>query len=291
MTRMPCRAPDERRDERRSGLWQQHWTEPSRATRNALLMEYLPLVAQAVQRVPSQIRMHHEIGGLESYGVFGLMAAIERFDPSSSLSRFPSYAQVRIRGAIFDELRRLDWLPRLTRRQVAAFTKAAEALTGSAGRTPQRREVLAEMGAGEKESRSVAAALPTSQLLSLNAVAPSSDPDGAPLDERLAADPEDGPESRCVAAARRAALHEALAGLNERQRTVLDMHMVQGRTQSHIGEVLGVTNCRVPSWRPARSSPCATGCNATAGRRRRVWSAPRRRTRRSIIRNIFRSIM
>ena len=208
-------------------------------------MEYLALVAQAVQRVPSQMRMHHEIGDLESYGVFGLMAAIDRFDPSSSLSRFPSYAQVRIRGAIFDELRRLDWLPRSTRRRVAAFTKAAEALTGSAGRTPQRREVLAEMGASEKESRSVAAALPTSQLLSLNAVAPSSDPDGTPLNERLAADAQDGPESRCVAAARRAALRDALAGLNERQRTVLDMHIVQGRTQSQIGEVLGVTNCRV----------------------------------------------
>ncbi len=241
----PRWASDGGRDERRRALWDQHWSEPSRGTRNALLTEYLPLVARTVQRVPAQMRMHQELGDLESYGVFGLMDTIARFDASSSPARFPAYAAVRIRGAIFDELRRLDWLPRSTRRRVAEFAKASEALTGSAGRTPERREVLAAMGAGEREARSVDLALPMSQLLSLNAASPSSDSDAAPLGERLAADPEDDPEHRCIAVARRAALRDAFAGLSDRQRTVLDMHMVQQRTQSEIGEVLGVTNCRI----------------------------------------------
>jgi len=228
-------------------LWQQHRSEPSTGTRNALLTEYLPLVARAVHGVPAKVRTHHEPGDLESYGVFGLMDAIARFDAGSPPSRFPGYAVLRIRGAIFDELRRLDWLPRATRRRVVAFTKASEALTASAGRTPERREVLAEMGAGERASRSVALALPTAQLLSLNAAGQSSDAsdDAQPLEERLAGDPVEGPEHRCIAAARRAALQDAFAGLTDRQRQVLDMRMTEHRTQSEIGEILGVTNCRV----------------------------------------------
>ena len=255
-------------------LWQRHWSEPSRQTRNALLVEYAPLVAQAVQRVPYQMRIHHEPSDLESYGVLGLLLAIERFDPSSTLSRFPAYALIRIRGAILDELRRLDWLPRKTRREVVAFTKASEALIETAGRIPERREVLAEMGAGEKQSRMVDAALPASQLLSLNAPAPSAELDTAPLSETLSADQADGPESRCVEAACHAALRSAFAELNERQRIVLDLHIVERRAQSHIGEVLGISASRVCQLeRDAIERARARSCNATAGRRRRPGSA------------------
>lgn len=239
------RARDDSPDERLDQLWRRHWAAPCRDTRNTLLTEYLPLVAQCVQRLPTHIRMHHETDDLHSSGVFGLMAAIDRFDPTSVTSCFSSYASVRIRGAIFDELRRMDWLPRATRRRVTAFSKAAETMTGMVGRTPERREVLASMGVGEPQARALGAALPSAQLLSLNAPRPSSDPDSSALEDRLVEDPEETPESSCVAAARRAALRSAFAGLTDRQRVVLGMHIEEGQTQAEIGEALGITNSRV----------------------------------------------
>jgi RNA polymerase sigma factor FliA len=224
-------------------LWRRYWGSRDRALRNELLLRYRYLTAQTVGRLPSSIRVHWESDDLEGFATLGLVEAIERFESDSVVGRFPSYAKSRIRGAIFDELRRLDWLPRTVRRRVITYRSTAEVLSTELGRTPDSAEVLAQMGAGPASSNQILREVQSAQLAQLDAPSDASGEGRSLADELMAAG--ESPDTRLLADEMREELREALGRLPERQRTVVSLHILGGLTQEQIGAMLGVSNSRV----------------------------------------------
>lgn len=228
-----------------SALWSVYWQDRTRQARNELILAYEPLVATVVSRLPTNVRAFWEADDLRSFGLIGLVEAIERWELSTSTSRFAAYAMKRIRGAVYDELRRLDWLPRTVRRRVIAYRTTVDSLAGELGRQPESAEVLSSMGVERDAHREVLAEVQSAQLLHLQHPVANerSDQDLALIDQIVAE--EAGPETQVLHAERMSELREAVERLPERQRTVVTLHFLGGLTQGQIGAMLGVSNSRV----------------------------------------------
>lgn len=227
-------------------LWDRYWACEDTPARNALVLFYEPLVDQIVSRLPSSVRTYWEADDLRSFGLLGLIEAISRWAPRAPSATFAAYATQRIRGAVFDELRQLDWLPRTERRRVVEFKAATDALSGTLSRTPERNEILTEMGAGPAERKKVTAALHSSQLLHLEQhVDRDNTGDTVSLLDLLVADRDLEPENRAVDKERLEEVARAMKKLPDRQRTVVSCHFLGGLTQEQIGTMLGVSNSRI----------------------------------------------
>ena len=218
-------------------LWEAYLEAPTRPVRDRLLVHYTPLVRSVAHRVAAGLPSHVDIADLAQSGVFGLIDAVERFDPQRC-PRFESYAAQRIRGAILDELRAQDWVPRTVRGRARELERAQERLEGRLGRVATDHEVAAELGMTVGDLR---AAGRQTQLVSVEAL----DEGGGGLSEVLAdetaADPVSVVQDRETV--RQLAL--AVAQLGDRDREVIRMYYLENRTLAEIGRTLGVTESRV----------------------------------------------
>jgi RNA polymerase sigma factor for flagellar operon FliA len=217
-------------------LWAAHRTAPCRRTRARLAEHYRPLVRTVAHRTAERLPDHVEPADLVQSGVFGLLEAIDRFDPDRS-SRFESYAVPRIRGAVLDELRAQDWVPRSVRLRVREADRVREELATRLRRTATDREVADALGVPAAELGSAAAA-PVLSVEQLRAGA-----DGAVLDTLACADPD--PEATYQEQETRRLLWYAVAQLGERDRLILRLYYLEDRTLAEIGRLLGVTESRV----------------------------------------------
>lgn len=222
--------------------WGEFWSSREPRLRNALAIGYLPVVHRAVGRLPAEMRSHWESEDLESFGLIGLLDAIDRFEEGSDPRVFPAYALRRVRGAIYDELRRLDWLPRSVRRRVVAYRRAVEELSGELARTPSAPEVIAAMGLDSQRGHELMSEVQTSQLASIQAHDSAAD---RPLSERLVSERTLEPEFEVVASAEIEEMRSAVESLPERQRAVINLRFTGGLTQSQVAEVLGVSTSRI----------------------------------------------
>lgn len=226
-------------------LWAAFWATRDRAARNELILAYESLVATVVTRLPANVRAYWESDDLRSFGLLGLVEAIDRWEPQTPANRFATYAMKRIRGAIFDELRRLDWLPRTVRRRVIDYRSTADALSSELGRLPASAEVLNQMGVADADHGDVLAEVQSAQLLHLqHRVSGDAGEDDLPLIDLLVSD-DAAPETQVLASEQLSAVREAIGRLNERQRMVVTLHFLSGMTQQQIGAMLGVSNSRV----------------------------------------------
>jgi len=114
-------------------------------SREDVLRRHLPLVRRVVQRVAARKPPHIEVDDLVSWGIVGLLDAISKYDPKKEAS-FSTYAQFRIRGAVLDHLRSLDWVPRSVRQKASLIEKVSHALEGTLGRPPTEEEIAEELG-------------------------------------------------------------------------------------------------------------------------------------------------
>ncbi len=227
-------------------LWEAFWRTRDRGARNELILAYESLVATVVSRLPANVRAYWETDDLRSFGLLGLVEAIDRWEPHTPANRFATYAMKRIRGAVFDELRRLDWLPRTVRRRVIDYRATADALSSELGRLPASGEILEQMGVADDDQASVLAEVQSAQLLHLqHRVSSDGVDEELSLLDLLVSDEDVAPESRLLASEELTAVRAALQRLNERQRTVVTMHFLAGMTQQQIGDQLGVSNSRV----------------------------------------------
>ena len=227
-------------------LWERFWTGRDRAARNDLILAYEPLVKLVVSRLPANVRSYWEVDDLRSFGLLGLVEAIDRWASDSPANRFPSYATKRVRGAIFDELRRLDWLPRTVRRRVITYRATVDALSSELGRTPEVREVLTEMGTDGASGEDVLTAVQSSQLLHLqHSVGNAAAGEDMHLIDLIVSDSEEEPEPFVLRSEQFDEVRRAVTKLPERQRTVVTLHFLGGLTQEQIGVMLGVSNSRV----------------------------------------------
>lgn len=217
-------------------LWASYWADRATEVRNALVELYEPLVTTGVARLPYSVREQVEVDDLSSYARFGLIDAIERFAPDSFVPHFAHFATKRIRGSVYDELRRLDWLPRRARRGVREYAESESRLAGELGRMPARAEVLVDLGAGNVAE--VLGALASPQVLHLDA-------GWYENDSSLLCREEQEPESVVVRRDEQAALRRAVEGLPDRWRTVVELRFFRGCTQAEVGELLGLTASRI----------------------------------------------
>jgi RNA polymerase sigma factor for flagellar operon FliA len=220
-------------------LWRDH---EATGDGNPLLLHYWSLVDQVAGRVGGDLPSFVDRADLVSYGFLGLIDAIEKFDRDRGV-RFGTYASVRIRGAILDGLRSVDWVPRSVRRGIRDVARAEGALQMTLHRRPTERELAVRLGitVTSLRKRSVDDAL--SRIVPLDDVRYVLRVERA--ESAAALSRTDQPGHALEAAERRAAVTTAIDELCDRDRTVIDLYYNRGLTLSEIGSVLGVTEARV----------------------------------------------
>jgi RNA polymerase sigma factor for flagellar operon FliA len=227
-------------------LWQEFKASGDPRLRERLILHYSPLVKYVAGRVGVGLPPNIEQADLVSYGIFGLIDAIEKFDVSRAI-KFETYAISRIKGAIIDELRAIDWIPRSVRYKAREVEKAYAALESRLHRTPTEAEVAEELGITLDELHTV-----FSQVSFVNVVA---------LDELLNVGGERGDKLSLVDTLEDTRAEDPVAAfeteetkyllarsintLPEREKIVVTLYYYEGLTLAEIGQVLGVTESRI----------------------------------------------
>jgi RNA polymerase sigma factor for flagellar operon FliA len=228
-----------------AALWVTFRATADRTARDQLIVHYSPLVKYVAGRVAAGFPHNVEAADLVSYGIFGLIDAIERYDPDRG-ARFETYAIARIRGAIVDELRSLDWVPRSIRAKARGLELAYQRIEARLKRSPTDRELAEELGLTKRRFDSLLAQLARQGIAALDDVLPSNGEwrEHSTLGELLA-DGADGPMALYEWNETRRQLASSVNALPERERVVLTLYYYENLTLADIGSVLGVTESRV----------------------------------------------
>lgn len=227
-------------------LWERYKESgKDRSVRDQLIVLYSPLVKYVAARVAVGLPQHVDGADLVSYGIIGLIDAIDRYDPERAV-KFETYAIPRIKGAIIDELRAIDWVPRSVRAKARAVEQAYATLEGTLLRTPTDAEVAAELDMSEDDLQDVLRQISFVGVAALDEVFMV----GGDRTERTTlgdtiADGTAGPVDRFEDKESKEILGQAIAQLGDRERTVLSLYYYEGLTLAEIGEILGVTESRV----------------------------------------------
>ena len=226
-------------------LWAEYKGSTSLEARDRLIVHYSPLVKYVAGRVSVGLPQNIEQADLVSYGIFGLIDAIDKFDPGRNI-KFETYAIARIKGAIIDELRSIDWVPRSVRSKARSVEKAYAKLEASLLRTPTDVEVAEEMGISERELQNVFQQVSFVGLIALDEMLSISGERGesTTLGDTIA-DKGEGPMAAFEVEETKEVLADAINRLADREKIVLTLYYYEGLTLAEIGDVLGVTESRV----------------------------------------------
>ncbi len=215
----------------------------SLAAKDLLIEKYMPLVRAVSARLASELPSSVDPDDLVSAGTFGLMDAIERYDPTMG-TRFESYCTVRIRGAMVDELRSLNWVPRVQCRRAAQIDTASAALRGELGRPPTPSEIARKTGLKLREVEHVSKN-PSKQQVSLTCSPESDEDDGMRHIDVIEAVGRHDPADLIQEKERRAILEREVRNLADAERRLVTLYYYEELTMKEIGEVLSVTESRV----------------------------------------------
>jgi RNA polymerase sigma factor FliA len=206
------------------------------------LTELLPIVQFIARRIHERLPQHVSIDDLYSAGVLGLLDAFAKFDPSKQVL-FRTYAQFRIRGAILDSLRTLDWSPRALRRKGRAVEQAIQALTAQFRRSPNDIEIARQLHIDLPAYQQLLGELSGLEIVTL--YSGRSEDSGEEELVYMPGRPEDDPLFRYLDAEMRQRLTEAISDLPERKRLVMTLYYYEEMTMHEIGLILGVVESRV----------------------------------------------
>jgi RNA polymerase sigma factor for flagellar operon FliA len=226
-------------------LWQEYRKSKDQHVRDRLILTYAPLVKFVAGRVGASLPSHVDEQDLVSYGLLGLIGAIERFDPDREI-KFETFAMARIRGAIIDELRSLDWVPRSVRTRARQIERAIALLERELMRAPTDDEIAKKLGISREELEDSLREISRTSVAALDELwSPSGGGDQIALIDTI----EDGsgpdPETSFEQSEIKEALAEAISVLPEREKLVVTLYYYEELTLREIGEVLGVTESRV----------------------------------------------
>jgi RNA polymerase sigma factor FliA len=226
-------------------LWQDYRRTADRATRDRLILTYAPLVKFVAGRLGATLPSHVDEQDLVSYGLLGLIGAIERFDPDREI-KFETYAIARIKGAIIDELRSLDWVPRSVRTRAREIERAIASLERSLMRAPTDEEIAARLDITMPELEDSLVEISRTSMAALDELwTPSAGGDQVSLIDTIEDQSGPDPEISLEQTELKEALGEAIARLPEREKLVVTLYYYEELTLREIGEVLGVTESRV----------------------------------------------
>jgi RNA polymerase sigma factor for flagellar operon FliA len=227
------------------GIWLEYRRTRDQGLRDKLIVMYSPLVKYVAGRLGSGLPAHVDEGDLVSYGLLGLIGAIERYDPDRDI-KFETYAIARIRGSIIDELRALDWVPRSVRSRAREIERAIGALEAKLGRAPTDEEIAARVGISVEELDDALTDIARSSIAALDELwSVSNEGDQVSLLDTIE-DPESiKPAEALDETELREILGDAISRLPEREKLVITLYYYEELTLREIGEVLGVTESRV----------------------------------------------
>ena len=227
-------------------LWSEYKASGDRRIRDQLIIRYSPLVKFVAGRVSAGLPHSIEQADLVSYGMFGLIDAIEKFDAERKV-KFETYAITRIKGAIIDELRSIDWVPRSVRTKARAVEQAYAALEASLGRAPTDAEVATELQISESDLQQIFGQISYIGIVGLDEVISAGGSDrgeSVTLGDTLA-DRGEGPMAAFELEEMKQILAGAINRLGDREKIVLSLYYYENLTLAQIGQVLGVTESRV----------------------------------------------
>jgi RNA polymerase sigma factor for flagellar operon FliA len=229
-----------------AALWNEYKANATQAVRERLILHYSPLVKFVAGRVAAGLPQNVEQTDLVSYGIFGLIDAIDKFDPERGF-KFETYAISRIKGAIIDELRSIDWVPRSVRAKARAIERAYSKLENELKRSPEDKEVAAELGVTEEELDHTLSQVSFTGLVALDELIGrgNSDSDGGSTVGDTVSDRANDPVEAFEADEMKHLLADMINRMPDRERLVLTLYYYEALTLAEIGQVLGVTESRV----------------------------------------------
>jgi RNA polymerase sigma factor for flagellar operon FliA len=227
-------------------LWRRYRAGDDDRAKEALVLAYAPLVKYVAGRLGSGLPAHVEEADLISYGFSGLTAAIERFDPAREI-KFETFAIPRIRGAVLDELRALDWVPRTVRARARELERANVRLEGRLLRAPTDEELAGELDITVEELQAALVEISRSTIVALDELWNAPDRGGEQVSLLETVADLDAPDPQAIFATgeRRRQISKAILALPERERLVIALYYYEELTLREIGEVLGVSESRI----------------------------------------------
>ena len=213
------------------------------ARREALIKEFAPTIKYLASRLATRLPSHLDVQDLISVGLIGLLGAFERYDPTRE-AKFKTYAEYRIRGAMLDEIRSMDWIPRSVRDRITVLQRACDQLQKKMGRAPTEEEISASLGLSTDEYNEFLVRSQGAIVLSLDDLG-SRDMEPRSLMRCLADPGAVDPLAALVSEGRRRLLGAGIETLPEKERLVVTLYYYEELTMKEIGKVLSVTESRV----------------------------------------------
>lgn len=223
-------------------VWEAFFESKDELNRNQLMENYLPLVKYTAERIYSKLPDKVELDDLISAGVFGLMDAIDAYDPERGV-KFATYCTPRIRGSILDELRSMDWVPRLVRSRAHQLEKATRTLEAHLGRLPTDNELADELALEEEEFTRLQRDANAIGLVSLSNK--YSDSDGDKELQEMDVIQDERSEDPLVEAQKRDLKGLLTKGLSRAERLILVLYYYEEMTMKEIGATLDLSESRV----------------------------------------------
>ncbi|MCL2801695.1 MAG: RNA polymerase sigma factor WhiG [Treponema sp.] len=226
-------------------LWQQYRKNRDPAIRETFIKQYNPLVKYVAGKVAVGMPNNVEFDDLVGYGVFGLLDAIDKYDPDKNV-KFKTYAVTRIRGAIFDELRLIDFVPRSVRQKTREIESTISSLEAQLGRTASDQEIANAMGMNETEYMKTMQKISGTSIISLNDLWYSGDDnDKVSIGDSIESPSSLNPDVMVVNEEIRRVIVEAINELPDKEKKILVLYYYEDLTLKDIGRVLQVTESRV----------------------------------------------
>jgi RNA polymerase sigma factor for flagellar operon FliA len=226
-------------------LWAEYKKSRDPAIREFFIKQYAPLVKYVAGKVAVGMPSNVEFDDLVGFGVFGLLDAIDKFDTDKNV-KFKTYAVTRIRGAIFDELRSIDWVPRSVRQKTREIEDAIVNLESRLGRTASDTEIASSLGVSEDEFQQTLFKISGTSVMSLNDVWYSGDDaDRISIGDSIESPSSLNPDVIVEREEIKRVIVEAINELPEKEKMVLVLYYYEDLTLKEIGQVLNVTESRV----------------------------------------------
>ncbi|MDE6204415.1 MAG: FliA/WhiG family RNA polymerase sigma factor [Lachnospiraceae bacterium] len=225
----------------RNKLWETYAKTKSPEIREKLILEYASLVKLVAGRLSMYLGYNVEYDDLVSYGIFGLIDAIDKFDSMKAV-KFETYASLRIRGAILDQIRKMDWIPRTIRQKQKKIDAAMKEIESSTGRAATDGEIALNLGISEDDYLSWQSQMKITGLVSLNEFMESGSE--IPADQ-TSQSRFDGPEEVIEKEELKKMLQQALELLTEKEKKVILLYYYEDLTLKEISNVLEVSESRV----------------------------------------------
>lgn len=212
--------------------------------RSSLIVEYAPLVKLLANRLAMRVPPSVSLDDLTSAGIMGLLDAVDRFDPSRAV-QFKTYAEFRIRGAMLDELRNLDWVPRSTRKKIHDMEKAIVAVESKTSRPANDEEIAQQMGVDLDTYYGILNMARGIELLSLDGYIKDEDNTESKKSFKSLIQGDDDPVNRVMFSELKAVVADAIRGLSKKEQMVVSLYYYDELTLKEIGDAMGLTESRI----------------------------------------------